>query len=321
MSVESDQTAAKSYRYLRIAMIGVLLALAASVFYQSSQQGSFLASVSAYYYTSAQGVFVGALIGLGVSMIVLQGMNNAENMFLNLGGMFAIVVAIVPTGRGSDFDTAVQACRKSGGTLLTHRASSTLDCPTVNALQEAARTNVENNMAALLIVGGLALILAAVILVKSWDDGAGTAGRKWALAGLSVAVLLWAAGLIALLVSVDWVAGNAHYIAAISLGVCILIVVEANARRHQERGTRTNAENLLLAYRYTWIGVVMLVGTGVLIGLWLAGVISLFWVEISVALMFILFWTVQTLETDAQPSPPPAGRLPDAGRPPLAGQE
>jgi hypothetical protein len=130
MSIESAQTPAKSYRYLRIAMVGVLLALAAAVFYQSSQQDSFLASVSAYYYTSAQAVFVGALIGLGVSMIALQGMNDAENTFLNLGGMFAIVIAIVPTGRGPDFDTAVQACRQSGGTLLTHRASKTLDCPT-----------------------------------------------------------------------------------------------------------------------------------------------------------------------------------------------
>lgn len=304
MSVESDQAPAKSYRYLRIAMIGVLFALAASVFYQSSQQGSFLASVSAYYYTSAQGVFVGALIGLGVSMIALQGMNDAENLFLNLGGMFAIVVAIVPTDRGPDFDTAVQACRKSGGTLLTHRASNTLDCPTVHALQEAARANVENNMAALLIVGGLALILAAVILAKSRNDGAGTAGRKWAFAGLSAAVLLWAGGLIALAVSVNWLAGNAHYIAAGCLGLCILVVVEANAYRRQERGRRTNAVNLLSAYRYTWIGAVMLVGAGVLIWLWQAGVISLFWVEISVALMFILFWTVQTLEIEAQPSPP-----------------
>ncbi len=303
MPIESDQAPAKSYRYLRIAMIGVLFALAAAVFYQSSQQSSLLASVSAYYYTSAQGVFVGALIGLGVSMIALQGMNDAENTFLNLGGMFAIVVAIVPTGRGPDFDTAVQACRESGGTLLTHRASTTLDCPTVHALQEASRANVENNMAALLIVGGLALILAAVILYKGRSSGAGTAGRKWAVAGFSAAALLWVGGLIALAVSVDWLAGNAHYIAASSLGLCILVVVGANAHRRQVRDRSANAGNLLSAYRYTWIAGVMLVGAGVLIGLWQAGVISLFWVEISVALMFILFWTVQTLEIEAQPSP------------------
>lgn len=72
-------------------------------------------------------------------MIALQGMTAPEDMFLNLGGMFAIVVAIVPTGRGADFQTAVQACRKSGGTLLTHRASKNLDCPTVQALADATK--------------------------------------------------------------------------------------------------------------------------------------------------------------------------------------
>jgi hypothetical protein len=290
---------------VRVAMIGVLFALAAAVFYQSRQQGSFLASVSAYYYTSAQGVFVGALIGLGVSMIALQGMNDPENTFLNLGGIFAIVVAIVPTGRGSDFDTAVQACRKSGGTLLTHRASKTLDCPTVYALQQASRANVENNVAALLIVGGLALILASVILVRGRNHATRDEGRKWALAGFSAAVLLWAGGLIALAVSVDWLAGNAHYIAAGSLGLCILAAVAANALRFRvQRSKNTDTANLLSAYRYMWIAGVMLVGTGALIGLWLAGAITLFWVEISVALMFIVFWTVQTLEVQAQRSPP-----------------
>ena len=54
-------------------MVGLLIALAVAVFYQTSQQGSFLTSVSAYYYTPAQAVFVGALIGLGASMIALQG--------------------------------------------------------------------------------------------------------------------------------------------------------------------------------------------------------------------------------------------------------
>ena len=129
MPIESAGTQAKSYRYLRIAMAGLLIALAAAVFYQSSQQGSFLASVSAYYYTPAQAVFVGALIGLGASMIALQGLTDAEDQFLNLGGIFAIVVAIVPTGRGADFESAVRACRESGGTLLTTRPRRTSTAP------------------------------------------------------------------------------------------------------------------------------------------------------------------------------------------------
>jgi hypothetical protein len=135
MPTVKPEIQAMSYRYLRIAMVGLLLALAAAVFYQSSKQDSFLASVSAYYYTPAQAAFVGALIGLGASMIALQGVTPPEDMFLNLGGIFAIVVAIVPTRRGADFDTAVRACRESGGTLLTHLASKNLDCPGVLGLR------------------------------------------------------------------------------------------------------------------------------------------------------------------------------------------
>ena len=303
MPIESAGTQAKSYRYLRIAMVGLLIALAAAVFYQSSQQGSFLASVSAYYYTPAQAVFVGALIGLGASMIALQGLTDAEDQFLNLGGIFAIVVAIVPTGRGVDFESAVRACRESGGTLLTHQASTNLDCPGVLALQDATRANVENNMAALLIVGGLTLILTAVILLKGKAAKHGTKGRWWVIGGFSAAVVLWLLGLIALAVSVDWLAGHGHYIAAGGLLLSILLVAGANAHRRQQRPTVRYAlkgDVLKSPRAYTWIAVAMLVVSGALIVLWLTNAISLFWVEILVAFLFVLFWIVQTIDLELE---------------------
>ena len=296
-TIESPEIQAVSYRYLRIAMVGLLLALAAAVFYQSAQQDSFLASVSAYYYTPAQAVFVGALIGLGASMIALQGMTPPEDVFLNLGGMFAIVVAIVPTGRGADFRTAVKACRDSGGTNL--------DCPGVLALRDAARANVENNMAALLAVGGLALILAGVILFKDWTAKRDAEGRNWVLAGFFAAVLVWLGGLIALAASVDWLARNGHYIATIGLLLGILAVAGANAHR---RGERPSVGGVLKGdvlkspgtYLYTWIASAMLVLAAILIVLWANNAISLFWVEILVALLFVAFWIVQTVELERQ---------------------
>jgi hypothetical protein len=303
MPIEAAGAQAKSYRYLRIAMVGLLIALAAAVFYQSSQQDSFLASVSAYYSTPAQAVFVGALIGLGASMIALQGLTDAEDQFLNLGGIFAIVVAIVPTGRGADFESAVRACRESGGTLLTHQASTNLDCPGALALQDATRANVENNMAALLIVGGLTLVLTAVILLKGKAAKHGTEGRWWVIGGFSAAVVLWVAGLIALAVSVDWLAGHGHYIAAGGLLLSILLVAGANAHRRQQRPTVRHARkgDVLKSPRaYTWIAIAMLVVSGVLIVLWLTNAISLFWVEILVALLFVLFWIVQTIDLELE---------------------
>lgn len=304
-AIESTQIQAMSYRYLRIALIGLLLALAAAVFYQSSQQDSFLASVSAYYYTPAQAVFVGALVGLGASMIALQGMTPPEDVFLNLGGMFAIVVAIIPTGRGADFRTAVQACRESGGALLTQRASPRLDCPTVQALEDATRANVENNMAALLIVGGLAIVLTAAILGKGWRAERGAEGRWWVVAGSVAAFAAWLGGLIVFLVSVDWLAGHAHYIAAIGLLLSILAVAGANARRRgQGPGAAGVARRDILkspgTYPYVWTAIAMLVLSGGLIVLWLVNAVSLFWVEISVAFLFAFFWTVQTVELERQ---------------------
>jgi hypothetical protein len=48
MPIESLQVQAQSYRYLRVVMVGLLIALATAVFYQTSNQRSFLSSVSAY---------------------------------------------------------------------------------------------------------------------------------------------------------------------------------------------------------------------------------------------------------------------------------
>ncbi len=276
---------AKSYRYLRITMIGLLLALAAAVFYQSIRQDSVLASVSAYYYTPARSVFVGALIGLGACMIALQGMDNAEDTFLNLGGLFAIVVAIVPTGRGADFDTAVRACHKAGGAFLTQPASKNLACPTVLALENATKADVENNIASLLIVGGLALILAGVMLFRNRTARRATVHRRWVLAGFSAAVLLWGCGLAALAGSVDWLAANGHYIAAGGLLACVLGVAGANALSRR-------------ANLYTWVAIVMVVVAGAFILLWLFGAISLFLVEMVVAFLFVVFWGVQTAELE-----------------------
>ncbi len=174
MPIKSPQIQAQSYRYSAVVMIGLLVALAAAVFYQTIKQDSFLSSVSAYYYTPAQAVFVGALIGLGACMIALQGTErrrgHAPQPWRHL------------RDRGGDrpheprrrLPDAVHACG------LTNQAATKLDCPTTLALQEATRANVENNVAALLIVGGLALILSAYILVRDRKSGKDRGARMGA---------------------------------------------------------------------------------------------------------------------------------------------
>lgn len=54
-------------------------------------------SLSAYYYTPAKPVFVGALLIIGFAMIAMWGMTWWEDAALNLAGLLLMVVALVLT--------------------------------------------------------------------------------------------------------------------------------------------------------------------------------------------------------------------------------
>ena len=286
----------KSYRYLRTAMVALLVGLGAAVFYQTWRQGfHLLGSVSAYYYTPAQAMFVGGLIGLGACMIALKGTTTVEDVALNLGGMFAAVVAIVPTARSADFMTTVRACENASGPLLTQTASTDLDCPTVRALVEAGRANVENNTVSLLVVGGLGLLATVLFALKdsrSSDPAARRRSRLQLWWGLGVAFAVWAASGFVLWRDTGWFIGNAHYLAALGLFGCLFVVAVANALRRQGTLLRGPAR----FDRYAWLAWLM-VGTGLVMGgLVYFRVITLFWLEIVVVLLFAVLWMVQTVE-------------------------
>src|SRR5262249_44798629 len=122
-------------------MIGFVLVIFIGVgFERSKAPGCFQTSISAYYYTPVHGIFIGALVAVGTCLICLRGNTDAEDILLNLAGMFAPVVALVPTpGTGS--------C----GSLLT-----TADNRDVN---------ISNNMLVLLAVGAAGFIFLAVISI------------------------------------------------------------------------------------------------------------------------------------------------------------
>jgi hypothetical protein len=305
---DDDQTALRSYRYLRLAMVVLLLTLAASVLYQSLRQKSFLSSVSAYYFTPAQGIFVGALIGLGACMIALRGTTPVEDVALNVGGAFAAVVAVVPTSRGQDYRAAVEACTSTGGSLVHADPTGSLDCPTVHALSDATSANVQNNMFALLCAGLIALLVTLIFLRR---DDQRTAHRSRPLPstvwGLGVIGLIWVGGLIGSFGYLGWFVDNGHYLAAFGLLLSVVLVAVVNARRHEydpnavTPGLPSHLVKAIKApqrYAYTWIAIGLLVVTVIAIFMRLANVITLFWLEIAVAALFAAFWTVQTFELD-----------------------
>ena len=199
--------AIKTWRYLRLAMIAVVVGLFAAILIEhgKTNPSCWQTSISAYYYTPVQGFFVGALATIGACLIALRGNTDVEDILLNAAGMFAPVVAFVPT--------------PSPGT-----------CGSVLGTTKDRDANVANNVGALLIVGivGLVLLLALMIRAQRADDPAVHPTRlNWI--GYGIALGLWLVAWLLFTYQRHFFTANAHYTSAVLMFACILAVVAIDA--------------------------------------------------------------------------------------------
>jgi hypothetical protein len=258
----------KTWRYLRLSMVAVVTGLAAAVLYEHFQvkgRDCFQTSISAYYYTPARSVFVAALVSIGVAMVCLRGSTPWEDLLLNLAGMFAPVVAFVPT--------------LDPGT-----------CWSVASATEARAANIANNLSALLITGALALAFAL------WRVSREPPSRP-ARVALALAVAVWVAVLLVYEYAGDFFDRNAHGAATTAMFLCIIGVACINVREYKRLNRRRTYWN-----RYTPIAAAMLVVLAThlvtLIVHWITG--KELWshqtivVESLLLLLFAVFWAIQT---------------------------
>lgn len=94
MRLKSTSTQ-RTYRYLRLSLIGAALALGIAVIEVLVSVGP-VPSISATFYTPARGVFVGALFAISLAFIALSG-HSWEQVLLDLAALFVPVMAVVPT--------------------------------------------------------------------------------------------------------------------------------------------------------------------------------------------------------------------------------
>jgi hypothetical protein len=308
----TDLMRAKSYNYVRAAMVGVLLLLGLAVFRQTWQQDwTLLPSISAYYYSPAQGVFVASLVALGVCMIALQGTTRTEDVLLNLGGMLAPVVAFVPTSRGEDHERAVALCERAGAAAFG--VDVPVDCPEVQGLQASAEANIANNVWALLVLGAIGLVAAAVLTGRARlagqrsDDPSDDRHSAVYRVGYTVAVVLYVVAVVSFWGYRGAFIDGAHWVAAGGLFLCILAVVVSNALRRKRferdpsagplaHGLSALVTGLTPKDWYSSIALAMLLSGAVLGGLALAGALTVFWVEAALIALFAVFWIRQTAE-------------------------
>ena len=273
-SIESVET----WRYLRLSMVAVVAALAAAVLYEHFQvkgKDCFQTSISAYYYTPARSVFVAALVSIGVAMVCLRGSTPGEDLLLNLAGMFAPVVAFVPTPDPGS-------------------------CSSITSAAEARAANIANNLTALLIAGGLALAFA---MWSAWHEPSPYESSPQepcrARIALAVAVAVWAAVLFVHAFAGEFFDSYAHATAATAMFLCIIAVVCINARELKTVDSKHTYVSWYAAVAVAMV-VVLVVGLGAVIVHWLFG--DELWshltivVESLLLVLFATFWVIQTRE-------------------------
>lgn len=272
-----DIAAVKTYRYLRISMVGAVVLLGVSILIERSNVDCWQTSVSAYYYTPVRVIFVGVMMAIGLCLIVIKGSTTWEDATLNAAGMLAPIVAVVPT-------TDVGVCwSQSPGPLPVDDDGN---------LAGWVMANADNNITALLITGIAGLLVAAIIASIATNNVRAIAevGEPGMRLGLLAAMVFLLSGGVLFVVWDDFNA-QAHGIAAVLMFLFLALAVGGNAwERRNDAGRRT------YFWLYASIAAAMLIAPAIMFPLgssWAHMVLILEATEIT---LFAIFWLVQTRE-------------------------
>jgi hypothetical protein len=303
----SPTMALRTYRFLRIGAVAVIAVLAVALLKEYDRAGDCLqGSISAYYFTPVQSVFVGALVALGLVMIALWGKTLWEDGLFNLAGMLAPVVAFVPTAE----------TRKCGLTDPFGEPVRT-DQQELELIRDS-HAAVDNNMYAYLVVVGIVLLALVVVgliahLKTTWHSVVDRPLVYWL--PLAAAAALWAFG-------ADkywgiwgdedrpWIYDDAHKPAAIVLFIFIVAaIIVIGVDKLRGNATRQEAPHKGWAVTYWALAVVMTAGAAAMKYQpeWFPqelGDRQTFWIEAWMIAGLAIFWSLQTWDRWSDRAPP-----------------
>jgi hypothetical protein len=290
-ALDENEVVVRTSRYLRLGMIGLVLGLAASLFFELNRvqnidgKWCLLGSISAYYYTPVHGFFVGTLVAIGISLFAIRGNTVAEDALLNFAGVLAPFVALVPT------EKAPTNCH-----------------PVLDTTNRDL--NIANNAGALFVAVAAAFIVLGILAIVGFRPD------KPSLIASLVALAFYIAALVVFLNGRTWFTEFAHPISAIGMFALLGINALVNGynlyetRKHQPLPPAPQRRAVWRFNTYTAIGTFMLVTALVFLFIvrprWDQWVFGLEAVEIG---LFAAFWLVQTVELWKQglrPALPPA---------------
>jgi hypothetical protein len=279
MEPDPALAAVQTYRYLRVSLAALVLLLFVAVGSEwwATGRTCLQSSISGYYYTPAQLIFVGVLLTVGVCLVVLKGNTPGEDLLLNLAGMCAPVVALVPSPA----------------------APNDVACRSVPFAPANVPAAVANNLGAVLLTGAVVITAVALVAVRTAGPAGVAAADRRSIGLTAAAVAVGAAWFVA---DRGSFVAHAHGVVAIPMFICIIGVVWLNARdarSHAQRragGGGRATSRFVPVYRMIAIAMLVSLATVVALSAVLRSNTVLLWVEVVLITLFGAFWVVQTAE-------------------------
>lgn len=295
--------ALRTYRFLRFGVVLVIVLLTVSILKETfkSDPDCLQGSISAYFYTPVQSVFVGALTVLGFTMVALWGKTWVEDACFNLAGLLAPVVAFVPTSESTD-------CRIVAATGEPVKTDAEKQ-----QVLDASHAAINNNMSSYLLVVGIGLLVLLVVGVRAQMLKTPLVERPFTFWGPYVAAAaVWVFGICKF--NQDgktWLYENAHIWSAFLMFGLIVVAVFAvgYAKWKPDQKLETNKEpQLVWASTYGLLALTMSIGAA-LIHWWGWGSVEFeehrtFWLETWMIAGLLVFWVLQSIDRWNDGAPP-----------------
>jgi hypothetical protein len=261
----------RTYRYLRLAIAGAVVVVFAAILVTMPRVG-LLPSISHYYYTPANTMFVGALMAVAVSFFALSG-RGAERVLLDVAAAVVPLVAIVPTQISPGSVPGIDStCPGGAGSCVPKSFDAAVD----------------TGILTYLIVGFVVLLVATALAVFGEVDRAG--------ALLSIGI----GGVILLVVWLAWWLGEdaflswAHLVAAVGFFGIIAAVAVINAIAPTGREAPRWLKGAYIAIASALVLVV--VGMPLYGSLHVGAVFGVFVGEVLALVLFAVFWILQSIQ-------------------------
>ncbi len=284
---QEPTTGQRTHRYLRLALVVLVIALLTSVAVEIVRTGVVLPSISHYFYTPARNIFVGCLIAVSLALLALSG-RDLETVFLDVAAIFAPLIALVPTGYDDDPDAIAPQCPKDA------------EC-----LPAAYLPDVHNGVITYAIV--MALIVATAVTLRAIERrplrSTLIVGAVGVVVALLLVVLAFAPGISRGFPFNDALPISVHFAVTAAFFLAFAAVPLVNALRRTDEPGSTSPARWQRAV-YVAVPALLVIDLVLLFALMTLWPRIVFWGEAIALLLFALFWLVQTIERWADANPP-----------------